>query len=105
MRTTRYTQCVCSYVKPTLNILLNRKYLLRVTFFSSFSGFREPGRNDPKMTLEGEKRKHFSFNSEHKLISCHMTLTIISIKTISCVVASAILAHLYCLQQVIALSS
>lgn len=59
-----------------------------------------------KLTLGFKKKmKHFAFNSEHKLIPYHMTLTIISIKIISCLVASAILAHLYCLQQVIALSS
>lgn len=55
--------------------------------------------------MKPEKLKYFPFNTEFKPIQYHMTFTIISIKIISCLVASAILAHLYCLQQVIALDS
>lgn len=52
----------------------------------------------------GEKRKTFPLKLNRSRYHITWPFTVISIKIISCLVASALLAHLYCLQQVIALA-
>ena len=52
----------------------------------------------------GEKRRTFPLKLNRSWSQITWPFTVISIKIISCLVASALLAHLYCLQQVIALA-
>lgn len=52
----------------------------------------------------GEKRQTFPLKLNRSWDHITWPFTVISIKIISCLVASALLAHLYCLQQVIALA-
>ena len=52
----------------------------------------------------GEKRRTFPLKLNRSWSQITWPFTVLSIKIISCLVASALLAHLYCLQQVIALA-